>query len=645
MRKSKQKHQQVHRHCGGALSYGELIDKIKNKSIRHLSESELDDLIANSDLSIVDNMGFTALMLACRQSMTQLASKLIATGKSMPQYVSAQSFRYKYTALLLACERNLTDVAIQLIETGQSNPGIAGGEDEHTALMESCVKRMNDVAIRLIQTGESNPSYTTLIKRENALLLACKHNLSDVASMLISLDPTFARCINHDSITPLIYACKYNMSEVAIQLIETGQSNPSVAQGNPPLWSGTTALMHACINSMTEVAVKLIDTGQSNPSAVTSSSHMTALMYACNNANRIVANKLISTGESLPAQVSGRKYTALILACKNKMVQTAILLIETGDCNPDYADEYGYTALDYAERNGLHHVEQLLETLLLQSGDEEWEQYVPDSETDNNNESKNDDDDDESHENANANTNAESNNELERETFNIEQTCYDLTMIEDVPITEYLKEAGNIVFVVYDQRVESSAKTGLSVEQLNRSIRDPYCIIYECIEADHIRPENIKRDTKYFDIKKLCGFGDLVYLKDIRQLKQRIQQNEATQTPNVFLFKKTNKHLVSTISDAVLNRNESGISGRHCQAGQDAYVYELQPNPILVSTPTPTPATGGRGWKRKHKHKRTHKKRNCKTNKRNRQHKQNKQKQTKHHKSCFNKKLTNKKRK
>ena len=97
----------------------------------------------------------------------------------------------------------------------------------------------------------------------------------------------------------------------------------------------------------------------------------------------------------------------------------------------------------------------------------------------------------------------------------------------------------------------------------------------------------VDRNTKYFDIKKLTGFGDIVSMDDIHILKEY--------TPNIINFKETSTKLISTVSEDVLNRGGSYVGARHCQEGQGGTLYKLVLNNIYeCEKSTPAGAVGGR---------------------------------------------------
>lgn len=164
---------------------------------------------------------------------------------------------------------------------------------------------------------------------------------------------------------------------------------------------------------------------------------------------------------------------------------------------------------------------------------------------------------------------------LEREQlFNINQSCFDVVMREEIPIIEYVRDKNHMVFVFYDSKLTQTIRVGLEIEYFEKAMREKeHYIIYSCKIPNTLRPENIDTNNPYFDIKKLCGFGDLVELNEMTYILDFIHTNNSTN--NIFVFKKSDIKLITTVSDDVLHNRTSYISARHCQTGQNANVYNL----------------------------------------------------------------------
>jgi len=132
----------------------------------------------NTCLDIVDCVGRTALIYACRNKMKEVALELIKTGHANPEQVNKDG----QTALILACQNQMTEVALELIKTGYANPEQV--DYGNTALILACKNKMTEVALELIKTGKSNPD--NIAKDGNtAFSWICENNMKDVAYELV----------------------------------------------------------------------------------------------------------------------------------------------------------------------------------------------------------------------------------------------------------------------------------------------------------------------------------------------------------------------------------------------------------------------------------------------------------------------------
>jgi hypothetical protein len=177
------------------------------------------------------------------------------------------------------------------------------------------------------------------------------------------------------------------------------------------------------------------------------------------------------------------------------------------------------------------------------------------------------------------------------EIFNINQTCFDIISGDDVYIADYLKEDARLVFAFYSDKINNSIRVGLDIEQFKKAMSEKeHYIVYECKKTDTMTPENIVKTKPYFDIKKLSGFGELVPLEAMDNVLNSVNLNYAF---NVFIFKKSSKNLLTTVSDDVLNQRTNYVSARHCQSGQTGVVYELNNN-IIFGCNEQSVSTGGK---------------------------------------------------
>jgi surface protein len=150
-------------------------------------------------------------------------------------------------------------------------------------------------------------------------------------------------------------------------------------------------------------------------------------------------------------------------------------------------------------------------------------------------------------------------------SFSSENDCYDIINGEDIPVKKAL-EYDNMVFVFYTDDIKKSSRVAVPIQSVTDAFKPENLysyIIYQCITAGTM--DNINTNKPYFDIKKLTGFGDLIELQKIDPATQK-----------VFIFKKSEETLVSTVSyDALLgNERDRYVGARHCQEGQGAAIYK-----------------------------------------------------------------------
>ena len=206
-----------------------------------------------------DNNGNTALMLACKNEMSNVALALIQTGQFKLEQVS----KIGNTALMYACKNEMSNVALALIQTRQSNPGQVNALED-TALKYACKNNMSNVALALIQTGQSNPGQVNVNSFGNtALILACQNKMSNVALALIQTGQSKPEHVNNNGTTALIWACNAKMPEVALALIQTGHSRPRQVDN-----TGRNALTYALQNIQTNGMQQVIDLLRREPQPV-----------------------------------------------------------------------------------------------------------------------------------------------------------------------------------------------------------------------------------------------------------------------------------------------------------------------------------------------------------------------------------------
>ena len=170
-------------------------------------------------------------------------------------------------------------------------------------------------------------------------------------------------------------------------------------------------------------------------------------------------------------------------------------------------------------------------------------------------------------------------------------TCFDL--IEGETTIETVLQEENKVFVFYTNDINGSQRVSIPTRKMQDAIKDTSYLVYECRTPDTM--QDIDRNTKYFNIKKLTGFGDVVLYNDMLILAS----NHMT---HLFAFKKTTKELATTAShDVLFGSNPNYVGDRHCQTGQNASVYQLVPKVIY----TCGASTGGKQKTFKRKYNKT----------------------------------------
>jgi len=145
-----------------------------------------------------------------------------------------------------------------------------------------------------------------------------------------------------------------------------------------------------------------------------------------------------------------------------------------------------------------------------------------------------------------------------------------------VVIKDRLAENPRNVLIVYGNNMDKYFFTDRNVIGL----QGPSATFYPCKKVDTMNPTNILRNKPLYDLKMIGliegAFCDMAALG----------KNPSHQ---VFAIVDTGKKYPSFVSDVVLNRGGSYISGLHCQAGQERRVSEL-----VAATPVEEALGGGR---------------------------------------------------
>lgn len=158
------------------------------------------------------------------------------------------------------------------------------------------------------------------------------------------------------------------------------------------------------------------------------------------------------------------------------------------------------------------------------------------------------------------------NPEIPQETYRVNitktVTFEDPIMLteEEINIEDYLFESRDNIVFVYNKNSYFFTTRHIINSQKNDST------IFPCITSDTMRQENIMSNKPLYDLKKIgfiygfpCDFNKFFINPDCQ----------------VFAIVNTNETYPSFVSDDVLNRGGSYVSGLHCQAGQESRISYL----------------------------------------------------------------------
>jgi hypothetical protein len=137
-----------------------------------------------------------------------------------------------------------------------------------------------------------------------------------------------------------------------------------------------------------------------------------------------------------------------------------------------------------------------------------------------------------------------------------------ILMEPDLKMDTYLKEDPNNMIVISGNSHYALTKDTIRMQMSNSSN-----IVFECIQLNTLRAENIVKTVKYLRCNSIGLPGDFI---DLKQIDTILNMNH-----QIYEIKKTSKKLNSVVSDAVLNHGAQWVSASHCQEGQGGNVYEL----------------------------------------------------------------------
>lgn len=155
----------------------------------------------------VNEDGDTALTLACREGMSDVALAILKTGNANPGHVDSEDD----TALSSAIRNDMEEVALAILQTGDANPGHVDGSDD-TALILAC-EGMPRVAMAILKTGNANPGHISKYN-DTALIMACREKMRKVALAILNTGDANPEYIGKDGKTALKLAREHDMPDV-----------------------------------------------------------------------------------------------------------------------------------------------------------------------------------------------------------------------------------------------------------------------------------------------------------------------------------------------------------------------------------------------------------------------------------------------
>jgi hypothetical protein len=162
------------------------------------------------------------------------------------------------TALMLACLRKNANVALKILEfTPEQNNLGAQNNNVDTALTITCYRKLENVALKILDfTPEQNNLCSQTSTDDTALIIACGYLLKNVALKILEFTPEQNNlgAQNKLEITALMMACDKNLENVALKMLDfTPEQNNLSAQAK----FGKTALDYAKEKGLQNVVKKI----------------------------------------------------------------------------------------------------------------------------------------------------------------------------------------------------------------------------------------------------------------------------------------------------------------------------------------------------------------------------------------------------
>jgi hypothetical protein len=154
-------------------------------------------------------------------------------------------------------------------------------------------------------------------------------------------------------------------------------------------------------------------------------------------------------------------------------------------------------------------------------------------------------------------------------------TCYDVSMLSDEKIDEYLQEnpSGCIFIMPGDQSVcDDMERLKASLDNVVKSATD---VFYECIPRPDRHTDGYpeRLDRPYYLIRLTANY--LVPLGNMVAMVRAFDRGARIFSISPYMEEDKQKILATTVSHNVIARGRSAVSANHCQRGSNISVYRI----------------------------------------------------------------------
>ncbi|GBG24927.1 Ankyrin repeat domain-containing protein 50 [Hondaea fermentalgiana] len=330
--------------CNTLIGLGvevDALDKGNNTALtiaithRHLSVARALVVTHGADIDLQGKFEMTPLMLACRESLHDLAMLLIERGANL----NSQN-QFGWTACMFAARYHQNDNTLRaMINNGADLNPI---NDDRWSLLMFCLRHdQHNIVPLLIERGVNLSGVNQ--DKWNPLHLALRYAQQDTALLILnSLVRSGVTDFNHkncDDWTALSFSIRYGHTAVSTQLIGLGCDLESA---NVDAWR---PIHFATRYDQPEIANLLLD--HKVAVNVKNQDGWTPLIIACRNGQTSIAKRIILEGGDVDLQNSNG-WTALMMASRNQESEIAHLIVAQPHANLDVQEEDGWTALHFA---------------------------------------------------------------------------------------------------------------------------------------------------------------------------------------------------------------------------------------------------------------------------------------------------------